>query len=352
MDAITGCQGGRENISRRGRLTHRSHSSWWIIIRISWWFPRGRHIRFCCSTRSWDNACKHYQWHTRWAHPVSASAVLAWCRTNMGDAPLLRIVKAYIAYHLRHNSKWLPKIVSHETPKHHDICEFITHKCGPKEKGFEGRKVCMQQYISRLHLHISIWFTIQYSTAISTRAALTFWYRSIRPHESVSEWRYDPKNDVWFVISFFGYWWTRFLSCIYASYGLPTRSRQVSEFMMGLEKTKARAGEISSSARALTLQDMHHLYDQCFRPSATVAEMRQGIVRYVSDPSHHDICLIPILNFFWQGCLFVCMAPSASHRRSDSHRLWEYWHNSWWMWVELLRLHRTWIPFADHSKLT
>ena len=69
---------------------------------------------------------------------------------------------------------------------------------------------------------------------------------------------------------------------LYASYGLPTRSRQVSEFMMGLEKTKARAGEISSSARALTLEDMHHLYDQCFRPSATAAEMRQGIVRYVS----------------------------------------------------------------------
>ena len=69
---------------------------------------------------------------------------------------------------------------------------------------------------------------------------------------------------------------------VYASYGLPTRSRQVSEFMMGLEKTKARAGEISSSARALTLEDMHHLYDQCFRPSATAAEMRQGIVRYVS----------------------------------------------------------------------
>jgi hypothetical protein len=52
--------------------------------------------------------------------------------------------------------------------------------------------------------------------------------------------------------------------------------------MMGLEKTKAKAGEISSSARALSLQDMHRLYDQCFKASATVEEVRWGIVRYVS----------------------------------------------------------------------
>jgi hypothetical protein len=65
-----------------------------------------------------------------------------------GNLP--RITKAYIAYHLRRNSKWLPKVVSCETPKH--ICEFITQKCGPKEKGFEGRKVHplspFEQYIT------------------------------------------------------------------------------------------------------------------------------------------------------------------------------------------------------------
>jgi hypothetical protein len=54
--------------------------------------------------------------------------------------------------------------------------------------------------------------------------------------------------------------------------------------MTGLEKTKARAGEMSSSARALTINDMHHLYDQCMPPLATNAVLRQGIVRYVSFP--------------------------------------------------------------------
>jgi hypothetical protein len=57
----------------------------------------------------------------------------------------LRIIKAYITYHLHCNSQWLPHIVSHETPKH--ICEFITHKCGPKEKGFEGQKVCVTPWL-------------------------------------------------------------------------------------------------------------------------------------------------------------------------------------------------------------
>ena len=73
------------------------------------------------------------------------------------------------------------------------------------------------------------------------------------------------------------------LSC-FLSYGLPTRSRQVAEFMTGLEKTKARAGEMSSSARALTINDIHRLYDQCMPPLATDAVLRQGSVRYVSFP--------------------------------------------------------------------
>lgn len=68
-----------------------------------------------------------------------------------------------------------------------------------------------------------------------------------------------------------------------SSYGLPTRSRAVSEFMMGLEKTKAKAGETSVSARALELKDMHRLYDHCVKnPMVTPEERRQGIVRYVS----------------------------------------------------------------------
>ncbi|KAK7016490.1 hypothetical protein R3P38DRAFT_3321031 [Favolaschia claudopus] len=150
----------------------------------------------------------------------------------------LRIVKAYIAFHMRKNTKWDAKQVNSATP--FDITSFIIQKCGEKEKGCEGKK---------------------YSTAVSTRAALTYWYRTIRPNESVSEWRIDSSTG----------------QC----YGLPTRSRHVSEFMTGLEKTKAKAGEVSTSARALSLSDMHNLYDHCFRPNATPAEMRWGITAYL-----------------------------------------------------------------------
>ncbi|KAJ7291741.1 hypothetical protein C8J57DRAFT_1492205 [Mycena rebaudengoi] len=151
----------------------------------------------------------------------------------------LRIVKAYIAFHMRKNPKWDANKVDISTPS--DITAFIIHKCGEKAKGCEGKK---------------------YATAVSTRAALTYWYRTIRPDESVTEWRIDSATG--------------------KSYGLPTRSRHVSEFMTGLEKTKAKAGEVSVSARALSLSDMHNLYDLCFRPNASPAEMRWGIVRYTS----------------------------------------------------------------------
>ncbi|KAJ7735849.1 hypothetical protein DFH07DRAFT_753682, partial [Mycena maculata] len=151
----------------------------------------------------------------------------------------LRIVKAYIAFHMRKDSKWEAKQVSSATPGH--ITQFIIHKCGEKAEGCEGKK---------------------FATAVSTRAALTYWYRTIRPNESVTEWRINSKSGECF--------------------GLPTRSRHVSEFMTGLEKTKAKTGEVSVSARALSLKDMHNLYDLCFRPNATPAEMRWGMVRYTA----------------------------------------------------------------------
>ena len=65
------------------------------------------------------------------------------------------------------------------------------------------------------------------------------------------------------------------------SSGLPTRSRYVSRFMIGLEKTKAKSGELSISARAITLQDMHRLHDHCLRKDQSQACQRQGVVRYV-----------------------------------------------------------------------
>ncbi|KAJ7877708.1 hypothetical protein B0H14DRAFT_2295908, partial [Mycena olivaceomarginata] len=151
----------------------------------------------------------------------------------------LRIVKHYIAFHMRKNPDWEAMKVKTTTPS--DITAFIIHKCGEKAKGCEGKK---------------------YATAVSTRAALTYWYRTVRPNESVSEWRVDTLS--------------------HHCYGLPTRSRHVSEFMTGLEKTKAKAGEVSTSARALSLQDMHNLYDYCFKPNASPAQMRWGIVRYTA----------------------------------------------------------------------
>ncbi|KAJ7662388.1 hypothetical protein B0H17DRAFT_1144391 [Mycena rosella] len=115
-----------------------------------------------------------------------------------------RIIKTYLRYHPRPNSAWKPKEVSAQTPR--DINMFITQKCGP------------------------------YSTAVSTRAALTLWYRTVRPNESTIEWRMDEDAKAW--------------------RGRPTRSPEVSRFMIGLEKTKAKAGEVSqlqlpSSAQGL-----------------------------------------------------------------------------------------------------
>ncbi|KAJ7759944.1 hypothetical protein B0H16DRAFT_1720159 [Mycena metata] len=115
----------------------------------------------------------------------------------------LRIIRHYITFHLRRNKNWDAKRVDEETPR--DITAFISQKCGPVAEGFEGRK---------------------YSTAVSTRAALTMWYRNLRPNESLTEWCLDSATNTW--------------------HGLPTRSRHVSQFMVGLEKTKAKSGEVSS----------------------------------------------------------------------------------------------------------
>jgi hypothetical protein len=128
---------------------------------------------------------------------------------------------------------------------------------------------------------------MQYPTAISTRAALTFWYRSVRPNESVPSGAWIKRrgsgkpllsasamNDV--------------LTHCLSSHGLPTRSRAVSEFMVGLEKMKAKAGEISQSARALSSDDMHRLYNLCMKPDASSAEKRWGIVRYVCPCTAHS----------------------------------------------------------------
>ena len=63
--------------------------------------------------------------------------------------------------------------------------------------------------------------------------------------------------------------------------GLPTRSCYVSRFMIGLEKTKAKSEELSISARAITLQDMHCLHDHCLQKDQSQACQHQGVVHYV-----------------------------------------------------------------------
>lgn len=61
--------------------------------------------------------------------------------------------------------------------------------------------------------------------------------------------------------------------------------------MIGLEKTKARQGEVSQSARALLLDDVYRLHDYCMmRHGLNDADRRRGIVRYV--------CLVFWLGFF------------------------------------------------------
>ncbi|KAJ7583766.1 hypothetical protein C8J56DRAFT_711770, partial [Mycena floridula] len=169
-----------------------------------------------------------------------ASQMARACITDETRTGHIRIIKAFIAYMTRKTPGWDPKRVDEQTPK--DIITFITQKCGPVDQGFEGKK---------------------YSTAVSTRVTLTLWYRHVHPNETVSEWRLEEDTGKW--------------------RGLPTRSRKVSEYMVGLEKTKAKAGEVSQSARALTLENMHQLYDTCIaRQGMTVAETQAGIICYTA----------------------------------------------------------------------
>ncbi|KAJ7758785.1 hypothetical protein B0H14DRAFT_3598036, partial [Mycena olivaceomarginata] len=171
-----------------------------------------------------------------------------WPKANITDGTRtghLRILNTTSYSICGRNKDWDANRVDEQTPR--DIAAFITQKCGPVAEGFEGRKANT---------------AYQYSTAVSTRAALTMWYRGLWPNEITAEWRLNPATNTW--------------------HGLPTRSRHVSQFMVGLEKTKAKSGEVSSSARALSLDDMHRLYDHCLNPSISLAEKRAGIVRYVA----------------------------------------------------------------------
>ncbi|KAJ7860973.1 hypothetical protein B0H14DRAFT_3134723 [Mycena olivaceomarginata] len=138
----------------------------------------------------------------------------------------LRILKHYFIFHLRRNKDWDANRVDEQTPR--DIAAFITQKCGP------------------------------FPLVLRSQCGIgAFGLMKVR-----RKWRLNPATNTW--------------------HGLPTRSRHVSQFMVGLEKTKAKSGEVSSSARALSLDDIHRLYDHCLNPSLSLAEKRAGIVRYVA----------------------------------------------------------------------
>jgi hypothetical protein len=81
--------------------------------------------------------------------------------------------------------------------------------------------------------------------------------------------------------------------------------------MVGLEKTKAAAGEISQSARALTLEDMHSLYLHCLVKPISSAEKRAGILRLVSFVLYVFSGKFVYLQF--TDNLPICMAPPASN---------------------------------------
>ena len=84
--------------------------------------------------------------------------------------------------------------------------------------------------------------------------------------------------------------------------------------MIGLEKMKAKAGEISHSARALTLEDMHRLHAYCLREDQSAAEKRWGVIRYVSA---FVVLVREVYDQLNDGteCLSACISDDASHRR-------------------------------------
>ncbi|KAG1786627.1 uncharacterized protein HD556DRAFT_1313380 [Suillus plorans] len=146
-----------------------------------------------------------------------------------------RIIKAYIVFHKQRNTEWGPTTVTCQTP--YDIYAFITHKCGEKDKGYKGKR---------------------FSTTISTCAALSYWYWHCQPNESITEWRCDENTGI--------------------CHGLPTQAQVMSEFMIGLEKMKARSGEVSQSAHVLLREDMHQLYDYYMDNTHTPEERRWGVL--------------------------------------------------------------------------
>ncbi|KAL5485569.1 hypothetical protein ACEPAI_8212 [Sanghuangporus weigelae] len=148
----------------------------------------------------------------------------------------IRIISNYIAYHRKRNCNWNPTAVTATTP--HDIVLFLTFKCGPKDQGFQGNK---------------------YATAVSTRAAITYWYLLLNPNADRVGWNVNGE----------------------ICHGLPTRSLMVARFMQGLQRRQAKQGDVSASACAITYQDMKCLHWICIsKPGLSDSAVRSGSIRY------------------------------------------------------------------------
>ena len=270
----------------------------WLSGWLSWPPRRGSSWSRCGANHSNRN----YWLYSEWPQTVSAPLSLNVDSFKLNYRKLiLSIIKAYIAFHLRRNKQWNAQAVTELTPKH--IINFILQKCGPKESGYEGRKVGSSLNPLKFKHLTHRWLSIQLRSLL-----VQPWPSGIN---MFSPTRVPPSggltlthtNGEWFEfthISAFRNFWP------FDSYGLPTRSRDVSRFMLGLERSKAQAGEVSQSACALNLTDMFNLHKKTFNPSLSTAELRQGIVRWVRT-SNFITGKLPIIFLrpctFWLGLL-------------------------------------------------
>jgi hypothetical protein len=107
---------------------------------------------------------------------------------------------------LQENADWKAE-VTQKSPE--DVRLFITKKCASPSDGGEGRKVSAA-LISKTMI-TNLW---QYATAVSIRAALSYFYKSLRPNESTTEWRVDYATNIWYSFFFFGIVCCLLTSCL------------------------------------------------------------------------------------------------------------------------------------------
>ncbi|KAG2115308.1 uncharacterized protein F5147DRAFT_769766 [Suillus discolor] len=143
----------------------------------------------------------------------------------------VRIIKAYIIFHMKQTPNWDPKVVTRNTP-YDDTRSVAPVSVSLTTSGDE----LIYIFVAVLHCN----------------------FNSSSPYTVVS------------------------LCLTIRDSGLPTRFHAVSKFIIGLEKTKARQGEVSQSAQALLLDDMYCLHDYCMmHHSLNNADRQCGIVQYM-----------------------------------------------------------------------